>query len=261
MPHVAGIYIYPIKSLDGIEVQNAQILSSGALNFDREFAMFDRWGKYINGKRNPKVHLLRLYSHQEARTVSLHFPDSDSPQVFHLDDQRKSLTEALSDFFQQQVTLKQNTLMGFPDDTRSPGATIVSTATLIEVASWFPGVSVEQMRRRMRANIEIGGVEAFWEDKLFTTAENTVDFYIGDVLFKGVNPCLRCSVPTKDPDTGESYPHFQKIFAQQREKTLPDWKDSSEFKGFYRLTVNTRLDPSKGGKNIAVGAEIHFLQQ
>jgi uncharacterized protein len=259
MPYVAGIYIYPIKSLDGIEVENAQILSSGALNFDREFAMFDRWGKYINGKRNPKVHLVRLYSHQEARTVSLQFPDTNSPQIFHIDHQRTELTEALSDFFQLKVTLKQNTLMGFPDDTRSPGPTIVSTATLTEVASWFPGVSVEEMRRRMRANIEIGGVSAFWEDQLFTTAENTVDFYIGDVLFKGVNPCLRCSVPTKNPDTGEAYPHFQKIFAQQREKTLPNWKDSSQFKGFYRLTVNTRLDPSEAGKNIAVGAKIQIL--
>jgi uncharacterized protein len=256
MSYISGIYLYPIKSLDGIEVKNAQILSSGALNFDREFAMFDGWGKYVNGKRYPKVHLIRSHFQPEARTVSLQFPGVDSPQVFHLDSQRTDLTQAFSQYFGFQVTLKQNTVMGFPDDTRSPGPTIVSTATLQEVASWFPGMSAEQMRRRIRANIEIGGVEAFWEDKLFTTAGNTVDFYIGDVLLSGVNPCLRCSVPTKNPDTGEAYPHFQKIFAQQREQSLPIWKDKSEFKGFYRLTVNTRLDASEAGKNITVGAEV-----
>jgi uncharacterized protein len=71
-----------------------------------------------------------------------------------------------------------------------------------------------------------------------------------------VNPCLRCLVPTKNPDTGAAYPHFQKIFAQRREQSLPDWKDKSEFKGFYRLTVNTRLDAAEAGKSIAVGAEV-----
>lgn len=256
MPYIAGIYLYPIKSLDGIEVQNAQILRSGALDFDREFAILDIGSKYVNGKRNPQVHLIRTYFHQETRTVSLKFPNNDFPQIFHLDSQRTNLNEILSNFFGFQVTLKQNTVMGFPDDTRSPGPTIVSTATLQEVASWFPGISVEQMRRRIRANIEIGGVEAFWEDKLFTTAGNTVDFSIGDVRFVGVNPCLRCSVPTKNPDTGEAYPHFQKVFAQQREQSLPIWKDKSEFKGFYRLTINTRLDAAEAGKSIAVGAEV-----
>jgi uncharacterized protein len=247
MPYVAGIYLYPIKSLDGIKVENAQVLNSGALKFDREFAMFDSEGKYVNGKRNPKVHLIRSYFHQETRTVSLQLLDGASPQVFDLDSQKKELNQALSDFFKLKVALKQNTVMGFPDDTRSPGPTIVSTATLTEVTSWFPGISVEEMRRRIRANIEIGGVEAFWEDKLFATTGNTVDFYIGDVGFAGVNPCLRCSVPTKNPDT---------IFAQQREQSLPSGKDKSQFKGFYRLTVNTRLDISEAGKSIAVGEEV-----
>jgi uncharacterized protein len=260
MPHVAGIYLYPVKSLDGIKVENVQILSSGALKFDREFAMFDSEGKYVNGKRNPKVHLIRSYFHQKTRTVSLQFLDGASPQVFDLDSQKKELNQALSDFFELKVTLKQNIVMGFPDDTRSPGPTIVSTATLTEVASWFPGISVEEMRRRIRANIEIGGVEAFWEDKLFATAGNTVDFSIGDVLFVGVNPCLRCSVPTKNPDTGEAYLHFQKIFSQQREKNLPSGIEKSQFKGFYRLTVNTGLDSSEAGKNIAVGAEVSLCK-
>jgi uncharacterized protein YcbX len=132
------------------------------------------------------------------------------------------------------------------------------------------------MRRRIRANIEIDGVSAFWEDHLFpksnpvsslhdnisvTTTANTVDFYIGNTLFTGINPCLRCVVPTKDPDTGESYPHFQKIFAQQRQKTLPIWAEPSQFQGFYRLAVNTRLHPSESAKNITIGAEIQLYNQ
>jgi uncharacterized protein YcbX len=42
-------------------------------------------------------------------------------------------------------------------------------------------MSVDQMRRRMRANIEIDGVRAFWEDRLYTGSGETVSFVVGDV--------------------------------------------------------------------------------
>jgi uncharacterized protein YcbX len=60
MPYLAGIFIYPIKSLDRIAVTQATILKSGALKHDREFALFDEQGRFVNGKRNAKVHLLIL---------------------------------------------------------------------------------------------------------------------------------------------------------------------------------------------------------
>jgi uncharacterized protein YcbX len=42
-------------------------------------------------------------------------------------------------------------------------------------------MSVDQMRRRMRANIEIDGVRGFWEDRLYTGSGETVSFVVGDV--------------------------------------------------------------------------------
>jgi uncharacterized protein YcbX len=59
MPYLAKILLYPVKSLDGIEVENARVLTSGSLQHDREFAIFDEQGKFVNGKRHPKIHLLR----------------------------------------------------------------------------------------------------------------------------------------------------------------------------------------------------------
>ncbi|MBW4689186.1 MAG: MOSC N-terminal beta barrel domain-containing protein [Komarekiella atlantica HA4396-MV6] len=254
MPYLAKILLYPIKSLDGIEVENAKVLASGALQHDREFAIFDKVQRLVNGKRNAKIHLLRSQFTLFNR-ISLQFPGSDSQQ-FHLDEQRQALEAYLSDFFGFAVTLAQNSVMGFPDDTNSPGPTVISTATLAEVASWFPGLSVDEMRRRIRANIEIDGVPPFWEDRLFTEQGDVVSFRVGDVCFYGVNPCQRCVVPTRDSYLGEAYPNFQKIFMKQRQATLPEWVASSRFNHFFRLSVNTRLPASEAGKILQIGNEV-----
>ncbi|MHC5599684.1 MAG: MOSC domain-containing protein [Nostoc sp.] len=260
-PYLAKILLYPVKSLDGVEVENARVLASGALQHDREFAIFDEQGKFVNGKRHPKIHLLRAQFALLNRTISLQIPGCKSQQIFHLEDEQQALEATLSNFFEFAVTLRQNSLMGFPDDTRSLGPTVISTATLAEVASWFPGLSVDEMRRRMRANVEIGGVPAFWEDQLFSEQGDLVSFQVGDVQFFGVNPCQRCIVPTRDSSLGEAYPNFQKIFVTQREATLPTWVGSSPFNHFYRLSVNTQLPPSSAEKVLQLGNEIDILPQ
>ncbi|MEH2255215.1 MOSC domain-containing protein [Nostoc sp.] len=260
-PYLAKILLYPVKSLNGVEVENARVLASGALQYDREFAIFDEQGRFVNGKRHAKIHLLRAQFALLNRTISLQIPDDNLQQIFHLDEERQALEATLSDYFEFAVTLGQNFLMGFPDDTHSLGPTVISTATLAEVASWFPGLSVDEMRRRMRANIEIGGVPAFWEDRLFSEQGDLVSFRVGDVDFFGVNPCQRCIVPTRNSYLGEAYPNFQKIFTTQRQATLPNWVALSPFNHFYRLSINTQLPPSSAGKILQIGDEVDILIQ
>ncbi|WP_224095284.1 MOSC domain-containing protein [Nostoc sp. MS1] len=258
MPYLAKIFIYPIKSLDGVELEQGRVLASGALEHDREFALFDEKSKVVNGKRYSSIHQLHSQFSIPQRTISLQLPGQESTTVFHLDQERQALTNILSDFFGFAVTLQQNSVVGFPDDLKSPGPTIISTATLTEVASWFPDVTVDEMRRRMRANLEIGGVPAFWEDQLFSESGDLLSFRIGDVQFFGVNPCQRCVVPTRDSRSGEAYSNFQKIFIQKRQATLPQWVASSRFKHFYSLSVNTQLPSSETGKLIKIGDKVEF---
>ncbi|QSJ18312.1 MOSC N-terminal beta barrel domain-containing protein [Nostoc sp. UHCC 0702] len=258
MPYLAKILLYPIKSLDGVEVEQARILATGALENDREFAIFDEQGKVVNGKRHSKIHLLRSQFSILNRTISLQIPNQELQQ-FHLDEERQALAAALSDFFGFAVMLKQNSLMGFPDDQNSPGPTVVSTATLEELASWFPDLTVDEIRRRMRVNIEIGGVQSFWEDQLFGEQGDVACFQVKDVRFFGVNPCQRCVVPTRNPDSGEAYPNFQKIFVQNREASLPNGVALSHFNHFFRLSVNTRLPTSEAGKILQIGNEIEIF--
>ncbi|MFB2974611.1 MOSC domain-containing protein [Microseira sp. BLCC-F43] len=259
MAYIAGILIYPIKSLDGVGVNRARILASGALERDREFAILDAQGRFVNGKRNAKVHLLRSFWDETGKTVTLQIEGKQEKRVFDLAENRTELEAWFSDYFGFSVQLARNSLTGFPDDTIASGPTIISTATLEEVASWFPGITVAEMRQRLRANIEISGVPPFWEDRLFADDGEMVQFKIGEVLFEGINPCQRCIVPTRNSQTGESYPNFQKLFSQKREETLPSWVNLSRFNHFYRLSVNTKLPSYEVGKLVQIGDEIYRL--
>ncbi|MBF2048858.1 MAG: MOSC N-terminal beta barrel domain-containing protein [Elainella sp. C42_A2020_010] len=258
IPYVSKLFIYPIKSLDRVGIENITVLRSGALKRDREFAIFDQSGNFVNGKRNDRIHAIRSAFDIETNMVSLQVQGTDRAQTFQVEKEREALECWLSEFFGFPVEVKQNLDTGFPDDTVSPGPTIISTATLEAIASWYPGLDVEEVRLRFRANIEISGVPAFWEDRLFTKAEGTVDFQIGDVQFMGINPCQRCVVITRDSKTGAAYPNFQKTFVAQRRITLPEWAERSRFNHFYRLAINTRLPVTEAGKTIRIGDELRI---
>ena len=258
MPYVARLFVYPIKSLDPEKCDRVEILESGAIKGDRRWAIFDLENNFVNGKRNSKIHGLRSKFNLETNTLLLQIQGTNKTYTFDLAEQQK-LCDWLSQYFGLKVKIKQNLVMGFPDDTVSPGATIVSTATLAEIASWYPGLNTDDVRNRFRANIEIDGVPAFWEDCLFASEDTTVKFSIGKVEFMGVNPCQRCIVVTREPKTGKVYPQFQKIFVKKRKETLPQWTERSRFNHFFRLAVNTRLSPAQAGKTIAIGDEVRLI--
>jgi uncharacterized protein len=112
---------------------------------------------------------------------------------------------------------------------------------------------LDEVRRRFRTNLELGGIPAFWEDRLFTAPGATIDFQLGDVQFQGVNPCQRCVVPTRDSLTGAVTAKFQQRFNQHRQDTLPDWVNPARFNHFYRLAVNTQIPIAEAGKLLSIG--------
>ncbi|MGF1541534.1 MAG: MOSC domain-containing protein [Pleurocapsa sp.] len=256
MAYLAKIFIYPIKSLDPVSLKTATFLTSGAIAGDREWALFDQKKKFINGKNNPQVHLIRSSWNLDLNTVSLRTPESDRLVTFQIQQETSALESWFGEYFQCRVKLKQNTDTGYPDDTKVLGPTIISTATIETVASWFPQITVEEMRSRLRANLEIGGVPAFWEDRLFNRKDEAVNFAIGDVLLSGINPCQRCIVPTRDSKTGIGDPQFIKTFTTKRQRTLPPWTNRDRFNHFYRLSINTKVPASEAGKFIHLGDEV-----
>ena len=251
-PYLARIAIFPIKALDAVEVAHATITLGGSLAWDRRFAMLDRSGKFINGKRNAKVHLLRAEYDLERSQVRLRRQGSVRWDGFPLAAGEPGLERWLSDHFGEPVRVEENPDAGFPDDTEASGPTLVSTASLLEVASWFPGLDAGALRRRFRVNLEVDGVQAFWEDLQFTEHARKT-FRIGEVELEGVNPCARCVVPTRDPETSDVLPGFQRSFMERRAATLPPEVARQRFDHFYRFTLNTFVALGQRGRSLNVG--------
>jgi len=262
LPTVDRLMIYPIKSLAGRSVESVSIVDNGGLAGDREFALFDSDNNYVNGKRERGIHSIRAsYEADGPRIDAVELSATETePQRFTADELAAggAAVDWLSDQVGYPVSLARDPDGGFPDDTHASGPTIISTATIETVASWFDGISTDDMRRRLRPNIELGGVPAFWEDYLFADRNHHVEFSIGDVSFRGVNPCQRCVVPSRDPHTGEEYEGSQSTFVEKREETMPDWSGGDWFDHDFRLMINTMVPQSEWGKTSAVGESVEI---
>jgi MOSC domain-containing protein len=259
---LSRINYYPFKSLDGQAVESTRLLACGALQHDRRFVIFDTAGKLINGKRTAAVHRLCCEFDPVRRSVVLRERPAGQAASFQIDRQRQELEEWLGEFFDLggPARIEEHAQGGLPDDLAAPGPTAITEATLYEVASWFPGMTVEEVRARFRPNLEIGGVPAFFEDQLSVSADEVVDFAIGEARLSGTNPCQRCVVPSRWSLTGEVGPErdFAKTFAELRRQTLRPWADASRFDHFYRLAVNTRSADGRAC-TIRVGDEVRVL--
>lgn len=302
MVHLDRILVYPIKSLDSATVESAAIVENGALEWDRRYALVDEAGRFVNGKRERKIHRIGAHYDLDRETVTLWTnegpedvdgvtratndrtgvdagagttADATDRRPFHLEDERDALASWVSSVLGYSVDVVRNDEGGFPDDTDASGPTVITTGTLAAVASWFEAVDVEDVRRRFRANLELDGVEAFWEDRLYDEPGRVVPVAVGEagVEIYGVNPCQRCVVPTRDPDTGAPTEGFRARFVTRRRETLPDWacgvwygnsdgngagnsdgNENNRVDGHYfRLMVNTRVPKSSWGETLSVG--------
>jgi uncharacterized protein YcbX len=269
-PRLVNIRLHPIKSLDPVSVSEARVSPSGGLALDRAWALYSVDGKWVNGKRTQAIHLIRSSYSPDLREVTLSVPGDrrEIPtRTFAFPGAFDDAAEWFSVYFDQQILVRHSE-NGFPDDTVASGPTIVSTASLQSIAEWFgptpqglalrnegfPGITLDEARQRFRATLEINGVPAFWEDQLFGEDERSaIRFKIGEVNFEGSNPCARCPVPPRNPQTGEILEGFQKRFTQLRESTLPPWSPRPRFDHFYRLSTNTRVAPSETNKLLRVG--------
>jgi uncharacterized protein YcbX len=255
MAQIQRLTVYPVKGLDGITPRRATVTSGGTLAHDREFALFDDDGEVLNGKRTDRVH--DLDTHYDRETAEFTVELDGERERFDLDTDADRASEWFSEVFDVDLTLERDRELGYVD-RRDMGPSVVSTATLRAVASWFDDVTVEGARRRLRANVEVSGVPAFWEDRF--VGDDAPAFEAGGVRFEGVTPCGRCVVPQRDPDTGEPTPAFREQFVERREATFPDWADPEAFDHYYTLMLISRIPEDDRGGAVRVGDQVTIVE-
>lgn len=257
-PFLSRIRIYPVKSLDAIELQKAEV-GVRSLRFDREFAMLTSDGHFMNGKRSGRVNELKAEYDVPNYTVQLSLRSGGLTNTFHLLNDKQELELYLSNFFSEPISVvhnKSGQLMDIPD---ASSVTIVSEASLQSLHTDFPNRTLEDVRLRFRASIEIGGVEAFWEENLIGEPGTGMRFTIGEVEMIGVSPRARCNVPPRDPLTGITDKAFVKRMMKSREKSLPAGSHIPAYGSLYHLTVNTYLQDAQKGKWIQVGDPVKII--
>lgn len=260
MAKLCRLTVFPIKALDGYEADEAKVLPSGALENDRRWAIVDAQGRYINGKRTPAVHPIRLRLSDPAvgNALSIVLTAGGKEQTFQLPAEAAAASDWLSAALETKCRLIENPDGGFPDDTDAPGPTLISAQSLATVGQWFD-LDLDQMRHRIRANLEIDAAAPFWEDQLADRGAAPRRFAVGPVILRGRNICLRCVVPTRDWQTAQAIPGFARTFAERRRQSLPDWSPAEQFDHFYRLAINTSPDWIPDDAVIRLGDDVQLV--
>jgi uncharacterized protein len=255
MAFVQIITIYPIKSLDGVNLKSCVISEKGTLRMDRAWVLKNTEGRTVNAKKYPTIQKIRAYYDPETWTVRLSV--NDQVETFAMWEEKERMAQFFSDYFTETILIENDISRGFPDDDENNGPTIVSTRTYEELLQWFPHLDLDDLRLRFRANIELGDCPVpFWEDRLFSQPGGSRRFTLGDVEVIGKNPCPRCAVPTRNPLSGEREQDFMHQFTKKRREKLPAFAPEAQFDHYYRLCVNTLIPDAEAGKELRVGDSV-----
>ncbi|HEX8143756.1 MAG TPA: MOSC domain-containing protein [Pyrinomonadaceae bacterium] len=222
---LSAIYVYPVKSLKGISLEEARVEERG-LQYDRRWMIVDDEGNFITQREHPRMATISVQVEAEGLRTSaagmedllIPFKQDDSPQVsvrvwrsicraWEADGR---VNEWFSRFLQARCRL-----VYMPDDERrevNPDYAV--NGNVVSFADGYPfkligektlddlnGRLEEKLPlNRFRPNFLLSGSEAFSED-------DWKRIRIGDTLFHVVKPCERCQITTIDQERGARAGH------------------------------------------------------
>jgi len=217
---VTQLFIYPVKSFAGIQLESSKIDSMG-LQFDRRWMVVSSDGTFITQRTVPKMALINTAldgsqltlstDGKEPHKVALTTPISekmnvvvwkDNLRVSKVGNETDSWLSSALGIDCHLVYIEDDVVrqcdLDFSEEGERTGFAdgfpilIVSEESLIDLNQ---RMEVPVDMRRFRPNIVIAGCEAFAEDKL-------TGFSIGSLTMKAVKICSRCPMPMNDPDLG-----------------------------------------------------------
>ena len=229
---VARLYVYPIKSCSGTEVQESVLTASG-LAMDRAFMLVDAHGDFVSQRDLPRMALIQpqgtapdlTLSAPAMQTIRIALAATDRQirarvwnDVVPAYDMGDVAAGWFSAFLGQELRLvrfdarhRRLSNMTWTDGIEAPnqfsdgypllvvGAASLDLLNERLVAAGHSAVGME----RFRPNIVITGIESHDEDRIDVLRIATAD---GEIQLKLVKPCSRCPIPDIDPATAISTP-------------------------------------------------------
>jgi len=219
MAVVTGLFVYPVKSMRRLAVDEAQVRKRG-LEGDRRWLVVDSDGRFISQR---EVAAMATFSVQPVGT-GLQFscpgfgdalvsqPQGPSRQVVVWNDTVEAVDagDGISEWLSAALD-REARLVYMPDESVRPTHPDFSVpGDIVSFADGFPCMLTNEASlvglnsrigspvpmERFRPNIVVSGFAA-WEEDGWTVMT------INDLSFRCVKNCGRCIVTTTDQDTGE----------------------------------------------------------
>lgn len=222
MLSVSHLYVYPIKSLGGILLDQVK-LSDRGLEYDRRWVLIDDNNRFISQREVARMALLhtvicgsRLIVFEKGHSADVLGLDlipanGDRVKVVLFKDESEGVVaeEAVNDWFSKKLGLNCR-LVYMPDAVRRVVDPVYAhNGEITAFSDGFPLLMIGQASlndlnnrldqwlpmNRFRPNIVFTGGAAFEEDTMKKVE-------INDICFSAVKPCARCVVTTIDQETG-----------------------------------------------------------
>ena len=236
MLSISHLYVYPIKSLGGIELSSAQLTDRG-FEHDRRWMLVDEDHCFLTQREFPQMALLRTAIHANELTVyekgnevdkisvNLYPTGNGMMKVQVWDDvcDAIQMSDEVNQWFSQKLN-RVCKLVYMPDvSKRKVDVGYALNNDITGFSDAFPVLMIGQASlddlnsrleipvpmNRFRPNIVFTGGLAFEEDTMQHFQINKNDFF-------AVKPCARCVVTTTDQETG--------ITAKEPLKTLAAYR-------------------------------------
>ncbi|MGY6276487.1 MOSC domain-containing protein [Methylomonas sp. MgM2] len=222
MPALSQIYLYPIKSVSGIQVQRWPVNKNG-LVYDRKWMLIDKEHRFLSQRRLPKMALIKTRIEQDQLIVAAPgMPDLnlDIKPVGNADIEveiwrdhclAKTISEQADIWFSTFLQTECK-LVFHPDETqRQVDQRYAKPSDQTAFSDGFPFLIVSQSSLaalnqalphpvgidRFRPNLVVDDCEAYAEDSWRR-------ILIKNIEFRLPKPCSRCAIPGIDPETAIS---------------------------------------------------------
>ena len=230
---IARLFVYPVKSCAGIEVQQALLTETG-LDLDRAWMVVDAQDMFLTQRSLPRLALIRpqLKSNEMvlrapgmlALHVAIDAVEAPATVTVWHDtvpawDMGPVAAQWFTDFLGRPCRLvrfdpehRRLSSLEWTGGVEVPNQfadgfplLVTSEASLQDLnarlaAEGHPAVGME----RFRPNVVLAGVDAHDEDRvdmIHVEGDGTTDIHL-----QPVKPCARCPIPDIDPATAESHP-------------------------------------------------------
>jgi len=237
MLQISQLYIYPIKSLGGIALNEAIITDRG-FQYDRRWMLVDYNNQFISQREVHQMALMKLsiaedgisVTHsvkQSAYTIPFHTTKNEFAEVTIWDDTctGQFVSDEADEWFSTMLEIPCR-LVYMPDNThRITDQRYTSENSITSFSDAYPFLLIGQASlddlnsrlaeplpmNRFRPNIVFTGGQPYREDMMHT-------FTIGNITFYGVKLCARCVMTTINQDNGTTGKEPLKTLARYRFK-------------------------------------------